>query len=196
MDLLGPIHDRAQVTARNLSRSDAEGDDLFQDAVLRALTRLPSLRDERAFPAWFYRILVSLHRNRRRRGFWRRLLPMDAIADTGAEPIGDDGAAWEDRRARSKRLRDALATLPAVQREAVVLFEIDGYTLDEIAAFQGASLSAVKSRLVRGRDRLRLFYRALDACRAQAQVDSNTESEVGADAATIDRAFAHTRNAS
>jgi hypothetical protein len=39
-----------------------------------------------------------------------------------------------------------------------VMFEVDGYPIEEIAAMQGVSLSAVKSRLARGRERLRRHY--------------------------------------
>jgi RNA polymerase sigma-70 factor (ECF subfamily) len=53
----------------------------------------------------------------------------------------------------------ALAALSPDQREAVVLFEIEGFSVIEIAGLQGASPSAVKSRLARGRERLRRFYR-------------------------------------
>jgi len=45
-----------------------------------------------------------------------------------------------------------------VQREAIVLFELDGYSLEEIATIQGVTLSAVKTRLARGREKLRQFY--------------------------------------
>ena len=51
-----------------------------------------------------------------------------------------------------------LASLAAEQREAVVLFEVDGFSIEEIAAMQRVSISAVKSRLTRGRERLRVFY--------------------------------------
>lgn len=161
LELMAPMHERARMTARRLCRSDAEGDDLFQDAALRALAKLPSLRDDKAFPAWFYRILLSLHKNRVRSHFWRRLLPLESLfGASGGEPVGDDGGTWEEVRHGQRRMRAALETLPAVQREAVVLFDIDGHSLAEIADMQGASLSAVKSRLVRGRARLRKYYRA------------------------------------
>ena len=156
--LLLPINERAQMTARRLSRSRAEGDDLFQDAVVRALTRIGDLRDDKAFEAWFYRILLSLHRTGQRRRFWRRFLPLEGIFTGGGEPVGEDGSRWEDERVGAERVREALAILPAVQREAVVLFDIDGYSLDEVARMQRASLSAVKSRLARGRARLRKHY--------------------------------------
>lgn len=154
--LLGPVHERAQATARRLCRSRADGDDVYQEAVLRAMARLADLRDEQAFPAWFHRIVLSVHRERARRAFWRRLLPLEVLA--GREPAGEDGEALADERAGARRMQAALATLPAVQREAVVLCDLDGYELGEVAAMQEVSLSAVKSRLVRGRARLRRYY--------------------------------------
>lgn len=160
--LLLPMHERARLTARRLCRSDADGDDLFQDATIHALTRIEDLRDDKAFPAWFYRILLSLHRTRMRQSFWRRLLPLDTMTSSSAhhEPIGEDGSTWEEKRQGAARMREALATLPAVQREAVVLFDIDGYSLAEVAELQNTSLSAVKTRLARGRARLEKHYTA------------------------------------
>ena len=74
------------------------------------------------------------------------------------DPVGEDGHAWEEQRRQAARASRALAALPAVQREAVVLFELEGYPVEEIAALQGVSASAVKSRLARGRARLRRTY--------------------------------------
>ncbi len=128
---------------------------------MRALERVRDLRDDKAFPAWFYRVLLSVHRSRGRRQFWRRLLPLDVLTESGREPAGDDGGAWEDARTGAERMQAALATLPAVQREAVVLCDLDGYALAEVAGMQGVSLSAVKSRLVRGRARLRRHYQRI-----------------------------------
>jgi RNA polymerase sigma-70 factor, ECF subfamily len=160
--LIAPVHDRAVAFARHLCRSRADGDDLFQEAALRALTKLGGLADEAAFRTWFYRIVITVHRNRARRAFWRRLIP---LADP-ATPDPPDGAhrdyrttAWSpEDAAGAARARAALAALPAVQREAIALFEIEGWTVDEIAALAGVSASAIKSRLARGRDRMRAFY--------------------------------------
>jgi RNA polymerase sigma-70 factor (ECF subfamily) len=112
-----------------------EGDDLFQEAVVRAFDRLHTLRDETRFRAWFYAVLLSLHRTRSRWGFWRRFLPLDPAR--------------------------ALATLPPVQREAVILHELDDFSMEEIAEMQGVTISAVKSRVSRGRHKLRRFYERL-----------------------------------
>jgi RNA polymerase sigma-70 factor (ECF subfamily) len=155
--LIEPIHVRAAATARRLCRSSADGDDLYQESLVRAFEKLHTLRDDAKFGSWFYAVLLSRHRSwfRRWSSHWRSL---DEIRGD-AEPVGEDGGPWIDRAWRAGRLSRALATLPAVQREAVVLFELDGHSLEEVAAMQGASLAAVKSRLARGRDRLRRHYR-------------------------------------
>lgn len=160
--LIAPVHDRALAFARGLCRSRADGDDLYQEALLRALAKLDGLRDDAAFRPWLYRVVVSVHRNRCRRAFWRRFVP---FGDAG-EPPGPPDAALDYRAAEwspdaaeaSARARAALAVLPAVQRETIVLFELEGWQVDEIAALHKVSSSAVKSRLARGRDRLRAYY--------------------------------------
>jgi RNA polymerase sigma-70 factor (ECF subfamily) len=156
--LLAPIHAQAAATARRLCRSSAEGDDLLQDTVLRAFEKLHTLRDESRFRSWFYATLLSRHRTRWRRSFWRRLVPWEAAFPEGREPIGDDGIAWGDAAGRAMRMRRALDSIPAVQRQAIVLFELDGFDIEEIALMQQSSVPAVKSRLKRGRERLRVWY--------------------------------------
>jgi len=149
--LLVPVHDAARSFARGIARSRADGDDLFQEALLRALGKLDGLRDDAAFRPWLYRVIVTVHRNRCRRAFWRRLLPLGGH-DLPAGPRTDEllGGA--------ERARLALAALPGEQRETIVLFEIEGWQVEEIAVLHGVSASAVKSRLARGRERLRAFY--------------------------------------
>ena len=161
MDLLAPLHDRAAATARRLSRSAEDGDDLFQEAVVRAYHKLPTLRDDASFRSWFFALLLNAHRNRSRRGFWRRFLSLERDMAPGFDPPGEDGGGWEQKRRQVERASRVLAGLPAVQREAVVLFEIEGFSIEEIAAMQEVTVSAVKSRLARGRDRLRRAYQRL-----------------------------------
>jgi RNA polymerase sigma factor (sigma-70 family) len=99
-----------------------------------------------------------VHRERARRSLWRRFLRLDDLQPE-EEPIDERGR--DDDRLAARRVADALADLPAVMREALVLFEVDGFTVEEIASMQQVSRSAVKSRLARGRDRLRRRYERL-----------------------------------
>jgi len=162
--LIEPVHERAVAFARGLCRSRSDGDDLLQEAVLRALTKLDGLRDDGAFRVWLYRIVISVHRNRCRRAFWRRLIPFGDAGDdvpADATPAAADfrTTPWSPAAAEaSHRARRALAALPAAQREAIVLFEIEGWLVEEIAELQRISASAVKSRLARGRARMRAHY--------------------------------------
>jgi RNA polymerase sigma-70 factor (ECF subfamily) len=152
MALLAPHHDRARATARRLCRSNADGDDLFHEALLRALDHVDELRDQEKFRAWFYAVLLSVHRTRHRRNAWRRWLPLDQAR---VEPAISDGAEAIEG---AQRMARALATLAPEQREAIVLFELEGFTLEEVAALQQQSIPAVKSRLARARARLRRHY--------------------------------------
>lgn len=152
--LIEPHHERALAFARHLCRSRAEGDDLFQEALLRALGKLDGLRDDGAFRSWLYRVISTVHVGRCRRAFWRRLLPLgDTDEAASSEPAADDALGG------AQRARRALASLPPDQRETIVLFELEGWLVEEIAALHGSSLSCVKSQLARGRERLRTYYR-------------------------------------
>jgi RNA polymerase sigma-70 factor (ECF subfamily) len=154
---LRPIHEQAVATARRLSRSVHDGDDLYQEAVLRAYHKLNGLRDESRFRSWFFATLLSRHRSRVRRPR-REWLPIDDMIGRQDEPAGEDGTLWEEERRRAERAARALGGLEPVQREAVVLHDIEGFSVEEVAQMQRVTPSAVKSRLARGRERLRRFY--------------------------------------
>src|SRR5688572_17882947 len=147
--LLGPVHDRAAAFARSLCRSSGDGDDVFQEALLRALDKLDGLREDGAFKVWLYRVIISVHRTRYRQSFWRRFVPLGD---------GDGPAAPAQSLGGEDRARRALAELPHEMREALVLYEIEGWKVDEIAELVEVSPSAIKSRLARGRERLREIY--------------------------------------
>jgi RNA polymerase sigma-70 factor (ECF subfamily) len=68
-----------------------------------------------------------------------------------------DSTQNADRNIDIELLYKALGQLPAKQKEALVLFEISGFSLKEIQEMQGGSLSAVKSRITRGREKLSLM---------------------------------------
>ena len=155
--LLAPVHTQAAVTCRRLCRSADEGDDLYQETVLRAFERLDGLRDESRFRSWFFAILLSRHRSRLRRAR-RAPVSIEGAFEPGREPAGEDGSEWDEERRRADRVARALSTLAPEQREAIVLFELEAFSIEEVAGMQGVSASAVKSRLARGREKLRRFY--------------------------------------
>lgn len=152
--LLRPVYPDLVRYARAMTGSRADGDDLLQDVVIKAWKSFPKLRDKDRFYPWMLQILRNTFRSNLRRNWLRNWLPLDHADILAAE----SGLAYEEK----ELVRLALQALPVKQREAVVLYEVLGNTVEEIATIQNVSLSAAKSRLSRGRLKLREQYHALN----------------------------------
>ena len=150
---LRPHYDDALRYGRGLwaSGSAADAEDAFQSALLRALEGFGGLRDPGRFRPWLFRIVTHEVRRAQRRRPWRALVPLPA--DDRAGPLG---LVAPSRTAEALDLLAALARLGRREREALLLFEVGGFSVGEIREIQGdRSASAVKSRLSRARARLR-----------------------------------------
>ncbi len=146
--LLDPVYDGLCRFARAMTHDREEARDLVADTLLVAWEGFDRLRDDVAFPSWLFTIARrSMHRGRRR---MERFTRFDREL---AEQIPDPGAT-HDTSSDVERLYQALGRLPEGQREALVLFEISGFSIEEIRLLQGGTLSGVKARLRRGRARL------------------------------------------
>lgn len=135
--------------ARALSGNTAQADDLVQDCLERALSRLALWRRDGNLRAWLFTILRNVWIDELRR---RKVRPdmnaMDESCDTMASaPSQMDRLAVRD-------LAAALAQLAPEQRETVLLVGLEGMSYAEVAAVTGVPMGTVMSRLKRGRDRL------------------------------------------
>ena len=120
----------------------ADREDAVQEAVFRAWRKRNSLRDARRFDTWMIRILVNECRDIQRRH--RYFVVTDALPEIPA--AGGNGG---------RELRDALLQLDEKQRLCMLLHYIEGYKVKEVARMLGLGESAVKARLMRGRQRLK-----------------------------------------
>jgi RNA polymerase sigma-70 factor (ECF subfamily) len=150
---LEPVYLDAVRYARGLAGSETDGDDLLQDALVRAWRAYPRLRNPGQFKFWLLKIIRNAHRSRARKAKVRRWFSLDRAADIPAR----EGIAFEEKEA----VRQALKRVPRHQREALVLYEVVGMSIEEIARLQGVTVSGAKSRLTRGRTRLRETYEQL-----------------------------------
>jgi RNA polymerase sigma-70 factor (ECF subfamily) len=143
--------------ARAFAASDADVDDLAQEALVKVYRSLRSYRFQSAFKTWLYSVVRNafFDSTRSRAGRERaREEPLEhehARAPSGAE-AADEGIARAQER---ERLWRALRALPAEFRTAVVLFDVEGHTYEEVAAIEDVPVGTVKSRLSRGRAQLR-----------------------------------------
>ena len=131
----------------------SEVDDLYQETLLRAYLNLEQLRDPSRFGAWIYSIAVNLARTQRRTLSLEVTWYSDARSEPDRNRISPE--TWVIQQETASRIRRAVADLTEAEREAVVLVYLEGLSHQDAAHQLGASLSAVKVRVHRGRNRLR-----------------------------------------
>jgi RNA polymerase sigma-70 factor, ECF subfamily len=140
--------------ARWLTGDEQDAQDVVQEAYLRALRFFHAFRggDGRA---WLLAIVRNTSHDWLRQHRPRDLaLPFEEEIHSPGDPARTPEALLL-RASDIGRLREALASLPAAWREAVVLREIEGLSYKEIAEVAGIPIGTVMSRLARGRARLR-----------------------------------------
>jgi RNA polymerase sigma-70 factor (ECF subfamily) len=138
-------------------RSGADVDDVVQDVFLRIQRGIGGLRDKERFGPWIYQVARSAIAEHRR-ALARHPLA-DGEAREKAAPQDEDDASVQPQVALYVARR--VATLPSPHREALTLTELEGLTQREAASMLGVSLSAMKSRVRRGRRQVRA---ALEEC--------------------------------
>ena len=145
--LYEPIHDRFERFCRARVYGEMEYTDLMNETLLVAFEKLDSLKSDGSFLSYLFSIAVRLLANNNRKMRPERMKSTDAEQSI---PASDS----TEHSMEVHLLHRALAELKEDQREALILFEISGFSIREIAAIQSASESAVKQRLKRGRERL------------------------------------------
>ena len=135
---------------------DATADDLTQETLMKVFRSRESLRESDRIEAWLYRIA-----RRTLIDFYRRRRPTDELPANLAAESRDDVS--EIRNAILASTLQFLEDLPELYRVPVKLAEIEGLSLPRIALRLGLSLTAVKSRVRRGREMLK--KKLQDCCR-------------------------------
>lgn len=132
----------------------ADVDDVLQDVFLRMHRGLPGLRDDQRFGPWVYQIARSAILDHRRSLARHPSAGGEVLREEPSEePQTDDDRAAEQMLAAN--VAPFVALLPSPYREALTLTELEGVSQREAAAMMGVSVSAMKSRVQRGRARLR-----------------------------------------
>jgi RNA polymerase sigma-70 factor (ECF subfamily) len=154
-ELVRRHRDRLWAVALRTTGDREEAADAVQDALLSAFRRAEGFRGDAQVSTWLHRIVVNacLDRMRRRKARPTDPLPEEedrvgALAD--ATSAGDPAEAGE----RRADVLSALAELNEDQRTAVVLVDMEGYSIDEVAELMDCAPGTVKSRCARGRARL------------------------------------------
>jgi RNA polymerase sigma-70 factor (ECF subfamily) len=149
-NLLEAEHPKAEAFARKLAGNRADGDDLYQDALLAAMRKFAGLRDKEAFKPWLYRIIINTYVSECRRN-WRKK-QVTLTTEIVESLYGDDPSRGYDAR---RWIEIALNALQPDERALVTLFEIEGWTITELSGMLGKPEGTIKSRLARSRAKMR-----------------------------------------
>ena len=124
--------------------------DFTQETFVRAFGRLADFRQHSKLSTWLHSIAVSVSLNgmRRVKRWQERERPIEDATDIGMSPR----AAEPDLK---RRLRDAIEQLPETHRVVFVMFDVEGYTHEEIGEVLSIPTGTSKARLSRARARLR-----------------------------------------
>lgn len=155
LSLLKPCYSDALKYCRALcvKRSQDDAEDVLQQSLLKALENFDSLNEKSKFRSWFFTIITREFYNSVRNDFWRKFLPSDGLSLVSEIP---EIFSRNENDENKLILNKALSKISYKERSALLLFELGGFDLEEIKEIQNErSLSAVKSRLSRAREKLR-----------------------------------------
>src|ERR1700734_2127323 len=137
--LVGEFRPKLHRYCARMTGSAVDGEDIVQDALIKALAALPSVGVIDNPEGWLFRIAHNT--------------ALDFLRRRARGPM------MHNDEALTMSLRTFMR-LPALQRSAVILKDVLGHSLQEVASITGASEAAAKSALQRGRVRLREFARS------------------------------------
>ncbi|OBJ95244.1 RNA polymerase subunit sigma-70 [Mycolicibacterium fortuitum] len=165
-----PFHTVLLRTARRLTLSQADAEDLVQDTLMNAYTGFHRFEPGTNLQAWLFRIMhnrwISTHRMKQRRPDTFSVAEFtdnDMLGSAGHSAIAERSA--EDLALDlfcDDRIRDAVLTLPEGFRTVLYYADIEGLTYAETAARMDIPLGTVMSRIARSRERLRAALAEID----------------------------------
>jgi RNA polymerase sigma-70 factor (ECF subfamily) len=165
--------DRLWAVALRTTGDREEAADALQDGMISAFRRAGSYRGDAAVTTWLHRIVVNACLDRLRRNKVRAVdqLPDDLevhadrgtpVLRPGADPASADPALVVLDEEQRRQVLAALDQLAPDQKVALVLVDMEGYSVEEAARILDCPTGTVKSRCSRGRARLLSLLRDLD----------------------------------
>ncbi len=158
--------DRLWAVALRTTGDPEEAADALQDALISAFRRAEQFRGDSAVTTWLHRIVVNASLDRLRRRGVRAAVPLPDDDESLPGAVVADPVDHMGRREIQLVVTEALAKLPEDQRDAILLVDVEGWSVEDAARMLGCPEGTVKSRCHRGRARLAKsldFLRNLDS---------------------------------
>jgi len=156
-----------------LTRDPSDADDLFQDTWMNVVKNLEKYSSKYAFKTWLFSICLNRYRDlyRRRKRWWRRITRISSWERPEGNPVefrapDPDPEETMISEERKSTVREAVEGLEDMFRLPVLLHYFQGLSTAEVGEVLGISPGTVKSRLSRGREKLRSQMEGLGHGRA------------------------------
>lgn len=146
MSLYKPIHTRFERFCKARVYGEMDFKDLMQETVVVAFEKFEGIKTKDAFLHFLFGISIRVLSNSNKK--IREEKWSDSFENRS------NGYSEAEQQLEIEDLYKALGRLPEIQREALILFEISGFSIKEIAVIQEVTEDAVKKRLTRGRQEL------------------------------------------
>lgn len=148
IELYTPHHDAFERFCRARVYGEMEHSDLINETLLVTFEKLDSIRNEEAFFSFICRTALNIlsKKHRRQKFIGKDDRKVVTTLDFDSTP---------DEKADVQFLYQAISELNELEQNAILLFEIAGFSIKEIAKIEASSESAIKQRLRRGREKLR-----------------------------------------
>lgn len=150
-------------TLRRLCVHDRDLEDVAHEVFIRVHAQLPLFDPSRPLRAWLFGIAVGVAANYRRLARHRKVDLVGALPDHPDQ--SDQADQGLERREESRLVHAALQKVPLEQRAVLVMHELEGYPIPEVAATLGLGLNTAYSRLRLGRDAFRSAFRRLSGAK-------------------------------
>jgi RNA polymerase sigma-70 factor, ECF subfamily len=143
-----PIHNQFYKYCRAISGNTEDAEDLIQDTILNVLERFDEIKNLSVFKSYVYSVASNLHKMKQRRNKFKAIFNEEEI-----NQIVDFGQNQE-HYTEFKIVYEKILSLPQKTSETLILYHISDLSIEEIQKIQGGSISAIKSRLQRGREKV------------------------------------------
>ena len=156
-ELLGSHEKRMYAICLRMCGNPDDAQDCLQEAMLRVFRAIGSFKSQSAFSTWLYRVTMNTCLDEFRRKKNKQSVSLDAMLETGWSPAGEEAIPEKHMIEQEQRsaVRAAIADLPEDMRSVIVLRDVQGFSYEEIAGILDANIGTVKSRISRGREKLR-----------------------------------------
>lgn len=170
-ELLGAHEKRMYAVCLRMCGNHEDAQDCLQEAMLRVFRAISGFKGQASFSTWVYRVTMNTCLDELRRRKNKQTSSLDSLLDAGWSPSDEMDTPERHAIAAEKQeaIRNTISELPEDMRSAIILRDIQGFSYDEIARILEINVGTIKSRISRGREKLRERFLA------RAELFDNTD---------------------